>query len=144
MHNKRDAFTLIEVMVSVIIISVVIMALLQMHGNSTNLFSNIKERLQASFFPTLLLGNADYGYENKSVDADELVKDFNLDDDLRRRLKEVKLDITYQQLSSIDLSQEDLNATSPANDLLLYTGKTTIKTAKSSISFFRITTRSVK
>ncbi len=45
MHRARAAFTLVEVMVSVMIISVVIMALIEMHGNSTHLFTNIKKDL---------------------------------------------------------------------------------------------------
>ncbi|MBU0631602.1 prepilin-type N-terminal cleavage/methylation domain-containing protein [bacterium] len=144
MHSKRAAFTLMEVMVSVIIISIVIMALLQMHGNSTNLFTNIKEKLYIGFLSSFFIANPDYGYEKKTVLADELLKDFDIDDDLRKRLKSMRLDIDYRQLETIDLSKIDDNETNSSNGLLFYTGKTIIKTNDSSVSFFRITTRSAK
>ncbi len=144
MHRARAAFTLVEVMVSVMIISVVIMALIEMHGNSTHLFTNIKERLHVSFLPSLLIANPDYGYENKTLSADMLTKDFILDDDLRRKLKALNITLSYEQLDSMQAPISDKNSTLDSQNSLFYIGKTTLKVENSSVSFLRITTRSVK
>ncbi len=144
MHRARAAFTLVEVMVSVMIISVVIMALIEMHGNSTHLFTNIKERLHVSFLPSLLIANPDYGYENKTLSADMLTKDFILDDDLRRKLKALNITLSYEQLDSMQAPISDKNSTVDSQNSLFYIGKTTLKVENSSVSFLRITTRSVK
>jgi|APCry1669189204_1035204.scaffolds.fasta_scaffold40073_2 prepilin-type N-terminal cleavage/methylation domain-containing protein len=144
MHRARAAFTLVEVMVSVMIISVVIMALIEMHGNSTHLFTNIKERLHVSFLPSLLIANPDYGYENKTLSADILTKDFILDDDLRRKLKALNITLSYEQLDSMQAPISDKNSTVDSQNSLFYIGKTTLKVENSSVSFLRITTRSVK
>lgn len=141
MRSKRAAFTLVEVMVSVMIISIVIMALLEMHGNSTNLFRNIKERLHISFFPSLFIANSEYGYENKTVFVDGLVKEFPIDDNIHRELKDKKIDIVYKQLSSVESPAMEENATL---NRVFYTGKTTLKLENSSVSFLRITTRGAK
>ena len=144
MHRARAAFTLVEVMVSVMIISVVIMALIEMHGNSTHLFTNIKERLHVSFLPSLLIANPDYGYENKTLSADILTKDFILDDDLRRKLKALNITLSYEQLDSMQAPISDKNSTVDSQNSLFYIGNTTLKVENSSVSFLRITTRSVK
>ena len=144
MHRARAAFTLVEVMVSVMIISVVIMALIEMHGNSTHLFTNIKERLHVSFLPSLLIANPDYGYENKTLSADMLTKDFILDDDLRRKLKALNITLSYEQLDSMQAPISDKNSTVDSQNSLFYIGKTTLNVENSSVSFLRITTRSVK
>ena len=144
MRRARAAFTLVEVMVSVMIISVVIMALIEMHGNSTHLFTNIKERLHVSFLPSLLIANPDYGYENKTLSADILTKDFILDDDLRRKLKALNITLSYEQLDSMQAPISDKNSTVDSQNSLFYIGKTTLKVENSSVSFLRITTRSVK
>ncbi len=144
MHRARAAFTLVEVMVSVMIISVVIMALIEMHGNSTHLFTNIKERLHVSFLPSLLIANPDCGYENKTLSADMLTKDFILDDDLRRKLKALNITLSYEQLDSMQAPISDKNSTLDSQNSLFYIGKTTLKVENSSVSFLRITTRSVK
>ncbi len=143
MHRARAAFTLVEVMVSVMIISVVIMALIEMHGNSTHLFTNIKERLHVSFLPSLLIANPDYGYENKTLSADMLTKDFILDDDLRRKLKALNITLSYEQLDSMQAPISDKNSTVDSQNSLFYIGKTTLKVENSSVSFLRITTCSV-
>ena len=53
---------------------------------------------------SLLIGNDTYGYENNTVNLAELVRDFEINDDLRQKLKKYKAKITYTQVK--ELSQE--------------------------------------
>jgi len=132
----RKAFTLIEVMVSVIIISVVIMALLQMRGNSSHIFLELGKRIEINQFASFIIGNNNYGFENKATTLDKLLDDFEVDSDLRRKLKRVKVKILYRERERIDMSEdsdEDVNSST-----VFEIGKTILKTEKSSVSFLRL------
>ncbi len=102
-HRDESAgFTLIEVMIAVMIISVVIAALLQLFATNTRLFSTLEQKIRLSTEGSLLLGVENMGFEKESIHLDELVKDFRIDDDLRRRLKDTKAEVFYQELMVMD------------------------------------------
>jgi len=109
MHKRKRhsrAFTLIEVMVAVMIVSVVIGALLQMQGNASNSLLEMKKMMHTIQYSSFLLGNSEkYGFEKSRVDIYALVDDFELESDLRRRLKGMKLEIYYEELDRIDTSK---------------------------------------
>ena len=144
----KKAFTLIEVMVSVMIISVVIMALLKMNANNVHIFSQVKNQIKPNQYISLLDGTK-YGFINEDITLDKLVSNFDLDDDLRRKLKNTKVNIVYQELQKIDTSEfDDSNATqdnSPeftdekkSSGTIYEIGKTILKTSKSSSALLRI------
>ena len=81
----RKAFTLLEVMVAVVIISVVIAALIQMMGNSSNLFSKVKTESSFGQYTSFLIASPDYGFEDKSVTFDKFTDEFELDSQLRSK-----------------------------------------------------------
>lgn len=154
MPKHSRAFTLIEVLVSVMIIAVVIGALLQLFANNAHTFSSVKAKINHTNRTSLILGNKVYGYEKKSVDLAELVKDFNIDDALRRKLKKEKVEIIYTEVTSIDFdeaaesiaeseqtqdadTQEGVTDASAATSSLEI-GKTTVKLNGESSSFLRV------
>ena len=132
--SAKKAFTLIEVMVSVMIISVVIMALLEMKSNSSHIFSLLKKQIDTTQYISLLIANKDYGYEDKSIRLDALIKEFDVDDNLRRKLKNMKAKVIYNEIETIDLS-EDANGSS---SMLLEIGESLVKTDKFSTKIYRI------
>ena len=143
----HSAFTLIEVMISVVIISTVIMALLEMYANNTHIFSKINQRTQINQYSTLFIANDDFGLEKKKTNLYELVKDFDLEDDLRRELKNTKVQIIYQELDKIDMGQfdekenEDMISDEEKevnSDMMFEIGKTILKTDKSSVGYLRL------
>jgi prepilin-type N-terminal cleavage/methylation domain-containing protein len=136
--TKRGGFTLIEVMVAVMIISVVIGAILQLESNNTHLLLKIQKDQEAQQYVSLVVGNDKYGFENEEVTLDRFVDRFDLDDDLRRELKAQKIALIYQKVEELDLSEiEDVNITSGAITSLEI-GKTIIKLPHSSASIVRI------
>jgi len=106
----RKGFTLLEVMIAVMIISLVIGVLLQLYSNNTRLFSSMRGHSELCMRSSLLIGNQDYGYENESVTLDRLVQDFDIDDDLRRKLKKYKTKISYNQVKDLEQESEQLHA----------------------------------
>lgn len=136
------------------IISVVISALLQLFATNAHTFASVETKIHQTNRTSLLLGNKIYGYENKSVDIAELLKDFNLDDELRRKLKKEKVEIIYTEVTSIDFdnaaesvaeseqfqdqeSQELVTDASSATNAL-EVGKTTVKIDGHSSAFLRV------
>lgn len=134
----HTAFTLIEVMVAVMVISVVIMALIQMYSNNTFLFNSYKEQSKANQYLSLLIGNKDYGFEDKESYLYNLAQEFDLDDNLRRELKNKKVKIVYQELQSIDLSEEE-NAS--GTNMVLELGNSVLKFKDNSAAMLRLRTQ---
>lgn len=147
MDNARKGFTLIEVMISVVIISVVILALLEMFANNTHIFSTLTQKSKINSYVSLFIANPDYGLEDKKISLDDLVSDFTLESDLRRKLKETKAEIIYQELDTIDMREyeeedsteisENENAGTESG-FIFEIGKSSIKINDSSASLLRI------
>lgn len=151
MPKRSHGFTLIEVLVAVMIIAVVIGALMQLFANNTHTFTSIDQKILQTNKTSLLLGNAVYGYENKKTDLAELVKDFNIDDDLRRLLKKEKVEVIYTETTTIDFGEaaEAVAEADNINDNTIVTettaaasaleiGRTTLKIGAESSSFLRV------
>jgi len=144
-HTIRSAFTLIEVMVAVMIVSVVIAALLQMRGNTTHKFFGIKEMMKTNQYNSFLLSHGDkYGFEKSRMDMYRLADDFDLESELRRKLKAIKVELDYEELSVIDTSEyedntEDEDAEiSGSSGIVFEIGKTILTTEEFSGSLIRI------
>jgi len=146
---RRSAFVLIEVMVSVMIVSVVISALLHMQGSTTTKLSNIKEMMKTNQYSSFLLSLGDkYGFDKSQMDMERLVENFDLEDDLRRHLKSMRAELDYKAIKSIDTSEfEDENNDSNeqgANEqntnigIVFEIGKTILKTDKFTSHLIRI------
>ena len=133
MLRTKKAFTLTEVILSVMIISIVIMALLQMHGNTTHIFSKFTSQLKISQYASVFISNRDYGFEKQSLALSDLLNDFKVEDDLRRELKSIKVQIIYKELERMDMSEiEDANS-----KVIFELGKTILKVNDSSASLVR-------
>ena len=102
---KREAFTLIEVMVAVMIISVVILALIEMFSNNSHIFSSFNKKTKTNQYASFFISNPVYGFEKKSLNMYDLISDFKLESDLIRELKLVKVDLLYQEIERIDMSE---------------------------------------
>lgn len=92
---QRDAFTLLEVMIAVMILSVVIMALLQMYANGAHIFKSANIKSQTNQYISFLIGDEKYGFENDTFSLDMLVAEFEIDSELRRELKDVKVEFLF-------------------------------------------------
>lgn len=156
MLKGRKAFTLIEVMVSVVIISIVILALLQIFANNTHIFLSLKNKTKINQYSSFFMSNIDRGFEDETTVLHRLVEEFPLEDELRRELKEIKIKIVYQELEKIDMSdfeggddesQEDIEEEQPqeeeedkesTSNMVFEVGKTILKMDDASVSLLRL------
>lgn len=109
MHKKSTraqskAFTLLEVMIAVMILSVVIMALLQMYANGAHIFKNSNIKSQTNQYISFLSGSEKYGLQNDTFSLDTLVAEFEIEDDLRRELKGIKIELLFNNIKNIQSS----------------------------------------
>ena len=153
MQEKRAGFTLIEVMIATVIISIVIMALLKIFSNNTNTFLKLQKNIAISFKTTLLFSdrNRELGFENDEVSLDQLVRDVRVDDRVRRELKNIKAKITYSVIDTLDQSDfedqaEELNdengeenqVVEGASSVNLEIGRTGMKIEDTQSAFIRM------
>lgn len=155
MLKGRKAFTLIEVMVAVVIISIVILTLLQMFANNTHIFLSLKKKTQINQYSSFFVANSERGFEDDDTTLYRLIEEFQLEDELRRKLKEDKIKVIYQEIETIDMSefqdieeeeesevgeeeaQEEEDKESNSN-LVFEIGKTILKDDESSVSLLRL------
>ncbi len=141
---SKKGFTLIEVMVAVMIISVVIAALLQLQANNTHIFLRLQKMEKAQQYLSLL-SESKYGLENDTLTLDRLIERFDVDDELRRELKNVRAEVVYQRVDTIDLSQIDQNLsemqeeeTQIQNPMRLEIGRTILRIGDASTQVVRV------
>ncbi|MBA1437549.1 MAG: prepilin-type N-terminal cleavage/methylation domain-containing protein [Epsilonproteobacteria bacterium] len=104
MSSKRKAFTLMEVMIATLIVSVVIAALLQMRGDSNYQLQRVEQHSLKNFQLSFLLGVGEkYGFEKERVTLDKFVDDFDIQSDLKRSLRSHSMDLKYEKVNSIEL-----------------------------------------
>lgn len=149
MHSSKKAFTLIEMMISVIIISTVILALLEMQGNTNFIFSKLKSKLSINQYLSFFIANDKYGFDKDSISLDDLISDFKVENELRRELKEIKVKVIYEELDTIDMSEmdeEDVEAIVEVEDgevkdtdssIVFEIGRTVLELEDSSASLMR-------
>ena len=153
MRKGRKAFTLIEVMVSVVIISTVIMALIKLFANNTHIFSSLQKKNQMSQSLSFMMSNYNYGFSDEKVSLDDLLEDFDVESDLRRELKASKVEIVYTEIDTIDMSEfdgtdeeneelydEDVEeeVKESSSNLVFEIGRTVLKNEDSSAALLRI------
>ena len=141
---SKQGFTLIEVMVAVMIISVVIAALLQLQANNTHIFLRLQKMQSAQQYLSLL-SESKYGLENDTLTLDRLIDRFDVDDDLRRELKNVRAKVMYQRIDTIDLSEVDQNLSDmqedtaqTQNSMRLEIGRTILRIGDASTQAMRV------
>ncbi len=101
----RKAFTLVEVLVSVTIISIVVLGLLNSNATNSKLSKNLSNKYaQKSEFSIILL-NANENFHGKNKNLYDFVREkFKIkNDDLRSWLKDKKVLYTDKKFSSIKL-----------------------------------------
>ena len=144
-QGARAAFTLIEVMVAVMIVSVVIAALLQMQGSSANSLFEIKRMMQRAQYASFMIEQREkYGFENSSVDLLRFTEDFALESELRQRLKAIAVRVHYEEVERLDTSSmseemRDANLSESQNSgVVLEIGKTQLHSQHFTISLLRV------
>lgn len=134
----RKGFTLIEVMVAVMIISVVILGLVQLFANNTHIFFQLDKKVHHNHYLSVLFATQEYGFKDKTTTMYELLSDFEMEDDLKHSLKNMKVDVLYQELEVVDLRKFQTQKEEIKSDMVFEIGKSILKFEETSVSLMRI------
>ncbi len=106
----RRGFTIVEVVVAAVIATIAGVGLLQMNSNYTHLFNRITEKSTSSEILSIVGLHADQKYHHTSKTLDDLLNDtYQIDnDDLRKWLKDTKVDYSEHLVETITFGEEEL------------------------------------
>jgi|GEM_PF-4530211 len=107
----KKAFTIIEVIISVVILSLVGVAILKSAGLNLDYFTKISKKSQASNYITIIANHPDpdFNHLKKSL-YDFLEKEYFIDDgDILKILKDTKFKYTQTELKLMLPSMDDEN-----------------------------------
>ena len=121
---NRDGFTLIEVIMSVLIVSIVVMGAMKLQGQNHDMAVYISERGKSELDNSLFLTKKAYRYDKDEKDAYEILRDkFNIkDDEGKEVLKSIVKEIHITEEEEIPITLPDGGApifTFYCNEVLL-------------------------
>ncbi len=99
MKSMTRAFTLIEVLISVVILAVVGTGLLQISINSKQNFAFLKQKSKFAYISSIAFMHNNQKYHNKDMTLYDFLEDdyVGIDDDLRKYLKEYKVHYYHEE-----------------------------------------------
>lgn len=116
----KKAFSLVEVLIAVALLSVVIVALIKMGQNNLFLLEKFKTTNTSSGYNSLAFFGIDMNKtEDKNIYLDEVV-DFK-DDDVRRELKEIKVVVKNEKLEDKKIEADSFTITKKITKIHLTT-----------------------
>jgi len=122
MKSMTSAFTLIEVLVSVMILAVVGTGLLQISSNSKQNFIFLKEKSKFDRLASIAFIHNNQKYHHKEMTLYDFIRDDydKIDDELRKYLKEYKVKYNHEEISTFNPlgeSVDDQNQSEDSDDL---------------------------
>lgn len=103
----KKAFSFIEVIITTMLLSVVMISLLQIKSDNIFLVNKSKETKELKEYISVALNTNDINKENKNIFLDRV---FPIrDNDLRRELKRIKVKVKDKKLDTLSISQDDIN-----------------------------------
>lgn len=109
--NSKPAYLLMEIMVSIIILSIVGIALLKITSNQKSLYMVATKKLQFSRYISLLLDEHSINLHNKDINLYDIIKDkYDLKNNFEiKELKKIKLHYLQKYKSIVYVKQDDKN-----------------------------------
>jgi len=118
MKSTTKAFTLIEVLVSVMILAYVGTGLLQISSNSKHNFMFLKNKSEFDRLASIAFIHNDQKFHHKDVTLFDFIKDdyTNIDDELRKYLKEIKVNYNHEEVSTLNPLEGSIDDQNHSNE----------------------------
>jgi prepilin-type N-terminal cleavage/methylation domain-containing protein len=117
MSSSKRGFTLIEILVSVMILAIVGTGLLQMSINAKRNFEYLRDKEKFDTLASIAFVHNDISLHNKDLTLYEILEDSytDIDDEVRSYLKSIKIGYTQKQISSLSIG-DDQNETTDKDE----------------------------
>lgn len=132
---SKKAFTLIEVLISVSIISIIVAAFLNIEQESKFLIDKNVKKIAATHLSSIVLLNTDQKDDKSDLYLYDLLKGFDLKDDLIKFLKSKKVHISFDLYKTIG---DDENSSEENKSVMLNIYKQTANIDGNVVSIYRI------
>jgi prepilin-type N-terminal cleavage/methylation domain-containing protein len=107
-EKKKSAFTLIEVIVSVSIVSIIVLGAMKLQDRNREMAIYIKKRGENELDNSLFLTSEIFKYNKSKKSAyDILIDEFKLNDESKNILKEIKKSINISEDTEIPIKMND-------------------------------------
>ncbi len=118
MQSMTKAFTLIEVLVSVMILAIVGTGLLQISSNSKDNFIFLKKKGEFDRLASIAFVHHKQKYHHKDMTLYDFIEDSysNIDDDLRKYLKAIKVSYSQEEVATFNPLEEESDDQSPVQE----------------------------
>jgi prepilin-type N-terminal cleavage/methylation domain-containing protein len=110
---KKGGFTLIEIVITVLIVSVAGLGYLQTHSNSIRAIELLDNRMRVNEFSSFIFSNIDIELHNKKKSVKEFIEERYStidDDDLLTYLKEKEFEYTQDELYFMNFGENEEEA----------------------------------
>lgn len=109
--NNKSAYILMEIIVSIIILSIVGIALLKINSNQKKLHMIAEKKINFSRYVSLVLNQHSINLHNKDINLYDFIKNrYNLKNDFEIQvLKELKIHYSQKYKSIINMKKDDKN-----------------------------------
>jgi len=109
---NRNGFILIEIIISVILLSFAGIALMKINSNQKKIYDIASQKLEFSKYISLIVDRHSISLHNKKLELYDLIKrEYDLkDDELIKILKEKKVHYSQKYNSMVNLNQDDSEA----------------------------------
>ena len=104
MSITKDGISLIEVLISIMLISVVIASIFQIQKNNLNFLEKSKSTIKNSEYISLVALNKEDKLINKDLYLNNEIK-FN-DDEIRKELKSIKINVKDKELDTLKFDDD--------------------------------------
>ena len=119
--NNKSAYILMEIIVSIIILSIVGIALLKINSNQKRLYMIAEKKLNFSRYASLVLDQHSINLHNKDINLYDLIKNrYNLKNDFEiQALKRLKIHYSQKYKSIINMKKDDKNINILIDEIIL-------------------------
>jgi|GEM_PF-2278299 len=104
MSTRKDGISLIEVLISIMLISVVIASIFQIQKNNLNFLEKSKTSIKNSEYISLVALTKQDGLINKDLYLNNEIK-FD-DDEIRKELKTIKINVKDKELDTLNFDDD--------------------------------------
>jgi len=131
------SFTLIEIIISVLLFSLTVLAVFTLQKNSLHLLDGFERNMNKKWLLSLVSSDNKLGLESKNKYLDDLLKDYKVEDGLRQEFKKYKLVYKYKELQKRKFSGDDTDGAS--QELKFIIGETSVSIKdKAYLSYIRL------
>ncbi len=140
MQSSRRAFTLIEVLISVVILSIVGVGLMQISINSKKNYEFLRDKSRFDRLSSIAFMHNSNEFHNQEKSLYRFIEDSydDVDDEIRKYLDEIKVNYSQEEFSTLSFGDDENSTQNSGMNLTLIYEKISLYNKKNSTFAYKI------